>query len=275
MQAINGAFNFVFDILLLEFLGLPKFWGLAFLSILFGLVALLAFKKISNQKAIRAAKDRIWGHLMEIILYKDDVRVVATAQFKVMRYNLAYLGHNSIPMIALVIPFVFVVMNLDPRLRYSPIDPGQEAIVTATLRENVSFDGLDVALDAPDGVAVEAGPVRAADARTVDWRVRADDAGIYELSLRVNDATETKRLVVGESVKMLAPKREGGNPFLELANPGEPVLAGTSPFEKIAVNYARGQTIPVFGIDMHWVLVFLLVSLAFGFAIKGALGVEI
>lgn len=275
MQAINGAFNFLFDILLLEFLGLPKFWGLAFLSILFGLVALIVFKKISNQKAIRAAKDRIMGHLMEIILYKDDVRVVATAQLKVMRYNLAYLGHNSVPMIALVIPFVFVVMNLDPRLRYSPIDPGREAIVTATLRENVSFDGLDIALSAPEGVDVEAGPVRAPKTRTVDWRVRADEAGIYELSLRANDTTETKRLVVGESVKMLAPKREGGNPFLELANPGESLLAGSSPFEKIAVSYARGQTIPIFGIDMHWVLVFLLVSLAFGFAIKGALGVEI
>ena len=272
MQAINGALNVLLDLLMLEFLGVPKFWGLVFVSILFGLVALLAFKKISNQTAIRAAKDKIMAHLLEIILYKDDVRVVAGAQLKVMRFNLAYLGHNSVPMIVLVIPFLLVGTNLEPRFSFAPIEPGHDAVVTATLQEGVS---LDVTLEAPEGVEVEVGPVRAPAIRTVDWRVRADEAGIYELTLRAGDKTETKRLVVGESVKMLAPKREGGNLFLQFANPGESVLSGSSPFERIAVSYPGGQLVNFLGIDMHWVIVFLIVSLVFGFAIKGALGVEI
>ena len=75
---------------------------------------------------------------------------------------------------------------------------------------------------------------------------------------------------------MLAPKREGGANFLfKLANPGEPLLPGDSAVSMIEVSYARNQTVPVLGIDMHWILVFLLVSLAFGFGIKGFLGVEI
>lgn len=275
MQTINGALNFLFDILLLEFLGLPKFWELAGISMLFGFIALIVFKKISNQEKIRAAKDKIMGHLLEVILYKDDVRVVAKAQVQVMRHNLAYLGHNSIPMVVLIIPFIFVVMNLDPRYRFSPFEPGEEAIITATLRDDVEFDGLDVSLTAPEGVTVEVGPVRAPSASTVDWRLRADREGTFELGVNVNGETVTKRLVVGEDVKMLAPKREGGNIIYKLANPGEELLPASSPIETIALSYKRGQTIPMLGIDMHWLVVFLIVSLIFAFAIKGALGVEI
>jgi len=45
--------------------------------------------------------------------------------------------------------------------------------------------------------------------------------------------------------------------------------------EIIAIDYDRSQTIPLLGIDMHYLVVFLIVSLAFGFAIKGVLKVEI
>ncbi len=274
MQAINGALNFVFDLLLLAFLGLPPLVELSVISVIFAVIALLVFKKISNQKGIRAAKDKIIAHLLEVLLYQENMRVVLLAQVKILRYNLAYLGHNSVPMMVLVLPFVFVVMNLDPRYRYDPVEPGETATITATLREGVSFDDLDANLEVPDGVDVGIGPVRAPKIRTVDWTVRADEAGVYPLRVVVDGEAVEKRLVVGERVKMLAPKRES-RPLWLLANPGEPPIPASSPVEIIAIDYERSQTIPVLGIDMHYLVVFLIVSLVFGFAIKGVLGVEI
>jgi len=275
METINRLLNLLFDVLLLDFLGMPRFWELAVISVLFAVGALWVFKHLSNQQGIRAAKDKIVGHLLEILLYKDDVRVVFRAQGKVLAYNMRYLGHNLPPVIVLLVPFVFVVMNLDPRYRFDPVDPGEEAIVTAAFREGVSLDDLEVRLEAPDGVAVEAGPVRAPTIRTVDWRVRPEREGVYELAVVVGEERLPKRLVCGERVRMLAPKREGGSFLYELANPGEPLLADSSPVRTISVSYQRTQTIPVLGIDMHWLVVFLIVSLGFGFAIKGVLGVEI
>jgi hypothetical protein len=275
MATVNKALNFVFDVLLLDFLGLGPFWQLAVISILFAVGALLVFKKLSNQKGIRAAKDKVTAHLLQVILFQDDVRTVLRAQGKILRYNFVYLGHNMVPMVFLVLPFILVVMNLDPRFRFDPARAGEPTYVTVTMREGVDLEGLEFALDAPAGIRVETPPVRATALRTVDWRLRPERDGIYSLTVRAGDDVQTKRLVVGERVKMLAPKREGGGFLYQLANPGEPPIPKSSPIEEIRLSYPRTQTIPVLGIDMHWLVVFLIVSLGFGFAIKGALGVEI
>jgi len=275
METVNRILNFVFDLLLLEFLGLPPFWELAVLSVLFALGALLVFKRLSNQKGIRAAKDKVMAYLLQVILYQDDVRTVLRAQGKVLRYNFVYLGHNLVPMVFLILPFILVVMNLDPRFRFDPAKAGDPTYLTVTLREGVDVAALDVTLEAPEGIRVESPGVRVPEKRTVDWRLRPERDGQYTLTIRAGDDVQTKRLVVGERVKMLAPKREGGSLLYQMANPGEPPIPKASPIEEIHLSYARTQTIPVLGIDMHWIFVFLLVSLAFGFAIKGTLGVEI
>jgi hypothetical protein len=275
MASVNSALNLVFDILLLEFLGLPPFWEVAVISVLFGLGALYVFKKISNQKGIRAAKDKVVAYLLQVILFKDEPRVVLRAQGRILRYNLAYVGHNLVPMLVLVVPFVVVATNLEPRYHFSPAKVGQSIRLTLELRDRVDVGDVEVGLEVPEGVTVETPPVRTPELRTIDWRLRPERNGIYELRIRVGEDVQAKRLVVGEPVKMLAPKREGTNAFYVFTNPGEPPLPRSSPIRRIEIPYEMNGTIPVLGIDMWWVVVFLLVSVGFGFAIKGALGVEI
>jgi len=143
METVNRVLNFVFDLLLLEFLGLPPFWGLASLSALFAVGALLVFKRLSNQKGIRAAKDKVMAYLLQVILFQDDVRTVLRAQGKVLRYNFVYLGHNLVPMVFLVLPFILVVMNLDPRFRFDPVRTGEPTYVSVTLREGTKLTLLE------------------------------------------------------------------------------------------------------------------------------------
>jgi len=47
-------------------------WLLAALSLALGAAMLLVFGKTSNQKAIRATKQLLWAHLLELRLYSLD-----------------------------------------------------------------------------------------------------------------------------------------------------------------------------------------------------------
>ena len=77
MNALNGLLTKIFDVILvpLEFMGNEM--ALILLSGIFGVLALVVFKYISSQKGIKAAKDKIKGHMIAIRLYQNDLVVVA------------------------------------------------------------------------------------------------------------------------------------------------------------------------------------------------------
>ena len=73
MKPFNAAMSAVFDLLLAPLgHGIAAF-DLLVWPVLAGVVALLVYKHVSNQKGIARAKDRIQVHLLEIVLYKDDL----------------------------------------------------------------------------------------------------------------------------------------------------------------------------------------------------------
>ena len=76
MNTLNRATTALFDWLLWlpELLGRP--FALAFASAAFGVFALWVFKHVSPQRRIKAAKERIKAHLIEIRIWQDDLRIV-------------------------------------------------------------------------------------------------------------------------------------------------------------------------------------------------------
>ena len=66
MNALNHASNALFDLVLTPLEALGQEFALIMVSGIFGVLALIIFKKISSQKGIKAAKDKIKGHMIEI-----------------------------------------------------------------------------------------------------------------------------------------------------------------------------------------------------------------
>ena len=92
--------------------------------------------------------------------------------------------------------------------------------------------------------------------------------------VRVGDASLEKRLVAGAAWGTVPQRRTGMGMLDTLLYPGEPPIPAGHVIEAIEVGYPPlGLT--VLGFDVDWLIGFLLLSMAFGFACKGALGVEV
>ena len=128
MNAINGFLTVLFDLVLKPLEALGSEMALTIVSGVFGVLALVAFKYISWQKGIKATKDRIKGHMIEIRLYQDDLVLVSKAIGKVLLRNFQYLFLNFGPFIPLAIPFAFVVAQMVVRYAFDPVEVNRTPI---------------------------------------------------------------------------------------------------------------------------------------------------
>ena len=76
MDAINGFVTKLFNLVLIPLEWMGDELALIVISGVFGVLALIVFKHISNQKGIKKAKDKIKGHMIAIRIYQDDLWVV-------------------------------------------------------------------------------------------------------------------------------------------------------------------------------------------------------
>jgi hypothetical protein len=268
MWYFNLALTRLFDALVWPFQRWPT-GGLLLVSALTGVAMLLVFKATSNQRAIRRTRDLIRAHMLAMRLFREDAAVVVDSQKRVLRTNLTYLRYAVVP-IVFILPIVVLIM-VQLNLRYGPAAarPGEAVVVKAT------FEGAlddDVTLEAPPGVAVETPALRVPYKREADWRVRPAKAGEYELKLKTKGSTYAKELVVGEADTRRVSARRVSGILSQLMNPGERPLA--SELRAIEVKYPSREN-KIFGLGVHWVITFFVISLVAAFALKGVLKTEV
>jgi hypothetical protein len=264
----NLAVTRFFDALAWPFQRWPA-GGLLLISALTGVAMLLVFKAASNQRAIRRTRDLIRAHMLAMRLFRDDARVVVESQKKVLRTNLTYLRYAVVPIVFILPIVVLIMVQLNLRYGPAPAQPGEAVVVKAV------FDGAlddDVALAAPPGVLVETPALRIPYRREADWRVRPTKAGTYELSLNTKGRTYGKELVVGEAGAGRVSARRVSGIWSQLMNPGERPLS--SDIKTIEVKYPDREN-KLFGLGVHWVITFFVISLVAAFALKGVFKTEV
>ena len=109
MWFLNNILNVLFDRILFPFRTLNPIVGLLLVSVLGSLGMLMAYKKTSTQDGIEAVKRQIHACIFEIRLFSDDFRTIMGAQFRILGYNLRYLGLSLVPVMWMIVPFVLVV----------------------------------------------------------------------------------------------------------------------------------------------------------------------
>lgn len=271
MGYFNYAITGLFDVLLWPFRTLPPIWGLAFVSVLAGVVMLLIFKLTSRQEKIRAAKDLIKGYLLQIRLYRDDLPLMFAAQKGILKANLTYLKYSVVPIVFIIVPVVLVMIQLNLRYGAAPMEPRQAFIVKAI------FDGRipdDVALSGGEDFTVEAPPVRIERLREVDWRVRADEPANGTLTITANGNEIKKKVIVGDGPVRHVPAKRASGIYDQLMFPGEAPIESASGVKSIEVIYPPPEFY-VLGIGFSWIIVFFALSVAGGFALKRLFKVEV
>ena len=269
----NRALTAVFDVFCLPFRGLPPLVALAAVSCASGIFLVWLFGRLSDQDRIREVRDRIRGNLIGVRLFRRDVAVVMRLQGRILRDTLRFLRLAVVPMLILAAPVVPVAAQLHLRFAVRPIEPGAAAVVTATVRDPTALD-RPIALVSSEGVTVETLPVRIRESREIAWRVRVGEPGSHVLRVQVGDETIAKTLVGGAGWGAVPQRRTGEGALATLFHPGEAPIPADHAVETVEVAYPP-LDLRLLGLEVDWLVGFLVLSMASALACRGPLGVEI
>lgn len=274
MQVFNSIITRIFDLFLMPFDGFAPIWGLLIVSVVTGIVMVLIFKYTSNQHEIRAAKDKISAYLMEIRLFKDDMRLMFNAQGKIIRHNLTYMRYAVTPILFILVPVVLILAQLGLRYADRPLRPGETALVKIKLPEYSFDETTPLSVDAGDGLRLETPLLRIPRTGEIDFRVNAVKEGRHALSININGETLEHPVVVSDKVDRVYASRLKPDFWHMLFYPGQKPIPETSAIEEIDVKLPP-QRVVIFGWNVNWLVVFFIVSLIAGYSLKGVFNVEV
>jgi uncharacterized membrane protein (DUF106 family) len=242
------------------------FVGLFIASFITGIVMLLLFKLTSNQQKIRAVKQQISARFLAIRMYKDSIPTIAKLIFELMVLNLGYLRFAIVPLLVIILPVILIMSNLNERYGIDAANEGDQFSVF--IRGEAAADFL---LEVGAGVQVSAGPVFAPDLQEKSWRLKIIDA--TDSFLTVSDGRQEDRIsiVTSENAGRITP-------FLGEQTIGDALLypAGKISIERVTVELEYpSRLIAVGGWDLHWLIIFLIVSILGGYSLKGLFNVQI
>ena len=272
MNIINAIFLFLFNVLFYPFQRMHPVWGLLSISVLTGVLMPLIFKRISNQDGIRQTKNRIKAHLLEMRLYKDDIRLSIRAMLRIMLNNLRYLTYALKPMLVLMIPVLFILIYTGTRYGYRPVGVGEDVILTATLQEESGLQ--EIHLETPEEIHVETPPLRIPLEKKIYWRVRALKEGNFNIEIHLGEQIVKKEIIVGTGIRNLSSRRVKGNSIQVLFYPAESGLPSSSFVRSISIQYPPNK-INIAGWAFNWLVLFFIFSILVGVGLKGVFHVEI
>ena len=241
------------------------------ISLVVGLIMVVLFGYTSDQKKIHVAKDQLKAHLLAVRLYQDQLPVVMKTYGRIVLGTGRYIRLAFMPLLYVIIPITFLIVQLDRYLGSLPIEPQQAFLVSV----KTSPDALnDVRLELPEELSFTAPAVHIPADSQVVWRVVAAKNGTYNINVAAGGQTFGKQIVVSPGVERLSPVRLRDHWVDRMLTSGEQKLPANGPVESIDVSYAP-RDIHFAWIDWNWIVLFFVLSMIAGFGFKELLGIEI
>src|ERR1700758_3560286 len=218
LSMIDRAFDLSFRLMRV----LPPLAVLAVFSVLTAVLSLLAVRWTSDQKAIRRVKNLMGAHLLEVRLFPDQLGVVLRAYLALFGNTFLYLRYALVPLLVLSVPLVILFAQMESYFGYTPVEARRDFLIFTTFQTADSL--TDASLLLPPGLVQSAPPVHILSEREVDWRVRAEQPGTYDIRVRLRGSDFSKRIVAGSGLTRVVSEREQGSAWRQLIDPGEPPL---------------------------------------------------
>lgn len=241
-------------------------------SIIVGYLMVILFGYTSDQKAIKDAKDKLKAHLLAVRLFQDQIGVVVHSYAGIIKGTGRYILLAFKPLLFVIIPLTLLMIQIDRYLGSTPLPTSQNFLVT--VRADNPDQLNDLSLQLPSELQITAPPVHAVADHEKIWRLAAERAGSYDVTVRSSDQAYIKKIVVGSGLPRLSSIRLRGNFWERMLYSAEPALPSGSPLEKIEVKYPARE-VSFAGIASNWIVAFFILSLVAGFIFKSALGIEI
>jgi uncharacterized membrane protein (DUF106 family) len=242
------------------------------LSILTGLVMIVLFGYLSDQKAVHHAKDQLRAQMLAVRLFQDQPQVVLRAYGRIITGTGRYLRVSFKPLAVIILPMIALLIYGDRYLGSLPFQTNQPILLKAQLDKPEALD--NVALRLPPGLSESAPAVHIAENNEVDWRLVASADGNYTVNVLAGGQEIGKQVVVSNNLAHLSECRLRDRLWQRLLDCAEPTLPANAPVQLLAVNY------PARDFDLgpwttNWLVIYFVVSLAAAVVFKFILGIEI
>jgi hypothetical protein len=272
MTTLLSWIDQVFDLSFRLMRPLPAFVVLAVFSVFTAVISLLAVRWTSDQMAIRRVKELMGAHVLEVRLFPDQPGVVLRAYLSLLRNTLTYLRHSLRPLIVLAVPLLLLFAQMEAYFGRTPVELGHEFLFRVTLQ---NADALAVSvLQLPAGIKLMAPPVHVPFERQVDWRLKAEQSGAYDVRLLLPGSQTSKQIIAGSGLTRLVSERVRGGVWEQIVNPGELPLPRAGLVEQIEVQYP----VRVFHLrtwEIEWIVPYIVLTLAAALLLRGTLRTEI
>ena len=242
------------------------------LSLLIGLLMVVVFRYTSDQKAIRLAKDQLKAHLLAVRLFQDQLPVVLSSYGRILRCTGHYLRLAFKPLLFVVLPLTFLIVQLDRYLGWAPVPSGQAFLVKVRTTGPEALNEASLLL--PSEMKMTAPAVHVPARNEVVWRLVAEKNGDYNVIIGVAGQTLSKAVVVSSGLSRVSPIRLQGHFWERIFVSGEPALPESSPIQSVEVGYPS-RNIRFMGFEWNWIWLFFVLSLVAGFVFKSVLKIEI
>ena len=242
------------------------------LSLIMGLLMVLIFRYISDQKAIRGAKDQLKAHLLAVRLFQDQLPVVLSSYRKIIGGTGRYLRLAFRPLLFIILPLTFMIVELDRYLGSIPFQTERPFVMKARVTDPETLNNLSLQL--PPELTTTAPAVHIPADHEIVWRLAAAKPGPYDLTIAMGSQSVSKRAIVDTKLARLSPIRLRGQFWKRIFFSSEAPLPDTSPIQSISLNYPS-RNFRFARMDWNWIWLFFVLSLAAGFLFKTILGIEI
>ena len=279
MAALIDGFNRLetgfFDLVLRPFFFLGAPAALAVIAFLSAVLMLWVFLRLSDQQRIRRAKSMIDADIIALSLYRGSPGVLPQILKSLFLRNLGYVRLSLKPLLILCIPCAIMLVQLQNRYGYRPLEVGEAALVVVTgAGEDLLKRPGAIVLAGDAGVTIETPPVRIPALRKVVWRVRAIRNGSHSLEVTAGGKALSKQIIVGPTWTVLSLSRTADGFPGGLLHPGEPTLDPGVGVLTISVAYPE-LGLRLVGFHLHWLVWFLLNLAVSAWLMKAILGVAL
>lgn len=236
--AVSTVLNAPFNALFWLVQWLPPQWQVVVLALPGALFALAIYKLVSRQEAIRDAKDKIVAHLLELRLFRDDMRVLLRAEGRVFLSIGRYLGHSLLPMAVMLPVFLLLLIQIESRFAFRGLAPDEQAIVTVGVASELPVSRIPVRLDAGDGLRVATPALRADASSEIYWRIQAVTAGVHDLKMHIG-GEQADRIVQADGAGGAMTMAYRASDMRTLLYPRGAALPSNGPVATLAIDYPR------------------------------------
>lgn len=276
MWQVNSALSYLFDLVMALFQSWNPLLSLFLISLPVAIFMLIVFRYTSDQKGIKESKGKIKAHLLEIRIFKDDLGILLSAQKRLLWYNGIYLSQALKPLLVMIVPMALLIIQMDAWYGHRPLKLGESTILSIQIPEEGRTGLLSAAsIETERGVTVEKPSLRIFETGELDWTIRSEEAGVHKIRVTVAGHSFPKKVVVsGGRLARVSTLSINSNFWRTILTPGVEPLAQNAFLKRIEVRYPS-RSIDIFGLKIHWLVVFFVLTTIVAFAFKGMFKVEI